>query len=117
MVHGGRRGDGGLGLAVVPLAIEDGARQVGVLDAVEVGDEETADAQETEVLDDFVAQGPGANDQHAGGGKFTLIPPVDEAQPVEAIVAGGGEVGGGDVDDVRVHNWERGEANPAVISG
>lgn len=93
-IFGAAGGDVGFVLAVIRGTVENGAAEVGVFNAVHVGDEETANAEEGEIFDDFIAEGAGTNDKDAGVGEFLLIPPVDEAQAGEAIV-GGGDVEGG----------------------
>jgi hypothetical protein len=80
------RGDGGFEIAGVGFAVEHRAGEVGVFDAIFVGDEEVADAEEGEVFDDLVAEGAGADEEDFGGGEFLLIPPGDEAEAVEAVV-------------------------------
>jgi len=53
----------GLGAALVTLAEENGAAQVAQFHVVQVGDHQMAHAKEGEVLDDFVAQRAGADDE------------------------------------------------------
>ena len=51
--------------AVVSRAEEHAPREVRVLDDVHVDDRDSPDADEREVLDDLVAERPGADDQNA----------------------------------------------------
>ena len=56
-------GDVGLRQPAVLAAKRDGAGKVRVLDAVAIGHQDVADAQEGQVLEDLVPQRPGADDQ------------------------------------------------------
>ena len=62
------------------------ARQVGSLDQIEVDHEQLAHADQRQVLQHFIPQRPGADDQHAGLTQPILIPPRDQPQPRVTVV-------------------------------
>ena len=95
-----RRSDG-LGRACVGRPEQHRTRQVGDLDMIEVDDDERSDTQQRAVLDELVAQRPRADHDDLRPRQAPLIPPVDEAEPGEALVRAG-----------PVHRTA-----PAVISG
>ena len=90
---GTQRGDLGLGPAAVLGPEQDRPRQVRRLDDVQVDHLDRPQADERQVLQDLVAQGAGADDQHPRRLEPLLPPPGDEAQPAVSV-----EV----VDDQRV---------------
>ena len=58
-----------------------------MLDGVQVDDEYPAQAQQGQVLQDFIPQGAGADDQHPGSLEPLLFPPLDEPEAGEAVPA------------------------------
>jgi len=83
--HGLGRHDG-LGPPRILVGEQHAARQVGVLDGVEIEDEDLADAQQSEVLADLVAQSPGADHHDPSATEALLIPPGDQTQPRIAVL-------------------------------
>src|SRR6185503_10615345 len=81
----GDSGGVGLGLPRVAGAEEDGAREIGGLDGVEIDDEDAAPAKEREVLEDLVAKRAGADDEDLRGRQFLLPPPGDQTEPAVPI--------------------------------
>ena len=79
-------GDGGLRLPAVAGPKQDRARQVRVLDRVEVGDEDVADAQQRQILEDLVADRPRADQEHLAPREPLLVPPADQPESREAVV-------------------------------
>src|SRR5262249_32179421 len=59
---------------------------------IEVGDEHIADAQQGEVLQNLVTQGPGADHQHARRRELFLVPPFDLPEAIETLRRGRVEV-------------------------
>ena len=49
---------------------------------------DVADAQEGQVLEDLVAQGPGADDEELRLRQPLLVPPTDQSQAGEAVLIG-----------------------------
>ncbi len=89
---GGGGGGGGFEAAFIFFAKENRATEVAGLDAVHIDDEDVADAQKSEIFDDFIAECAGADDEDARGGDFFLVPPFDGAEAGEALF--------GEVDNV-----------------
>ena len=81
-------GDFGLRQPAVRAAKQHGAGKVRVLDAVAVGHEDVAHAQQGQVLEDFVPQRTGADDEEFRRGQSLLVPPTDQSQTGEAVLIG-----------------------------
>ena len=107
--HGGG-GHLGLEAALVGLAEQHRPAQVARFDAIHVDDRQLPHSQQGQVLQHLVAQGAGADDQHAHRAEPLLVPPVDAAEPREAVFHQRQRSGGQGTHRRRL-------PRPAVISG
>ena len=90
-------------LTVIRSPIQNAARQVRVFNAIQIGDQDMADAQQRKIFENLIAERAGTDHQHFCIGELFLIPPADELEAVESIVLGGGRVGGGDFEAFCFH--------------
>jgi len=82
----GGRHDVGLVVADGVRRKEDGAREIGDFDAVQIDNDDVQEAEEREVFEDLVAERTCADDEHAGGANLLLVPPWDEPEAAITIL-------------------------------
>src|SRR5262249_51202720 len=75
--HAGGR-DVSFAVPAVFGAEEHAAREIGRFDLVEVDDKDMPHSEQGEILEDFVSQGAGADDEHAAGTESILVPPRNQ---------------------------------------
>src|SRR6266436_3793335 len=107
----GRAGAGGdtyFEFANVFGAVKNRARKIRHIDAVGIDDYDTAESEQNKILENFIAQGAGANHENLAGRQLRLVPPRDQPQSAEPVFV-----------QVAILNGEHGQgaAHPAVISG
>src|SRR5262249_32637902 len=77
-----------LGLAFIRFAEQDRAAEVAQLDLIHIRNDDVTNAQQREVLEDFIPQRPGANDHDPGTQNDRLGPPLDLWHPRKATRLG-----------------------------
>ena len=85
----GSGGDFRFLFASIAAPIEHGTREIGMLDAIFVGDQDVPNAEQGEIFDDLVAERASADDEHFGGGELFLVPPADQFKAIKPFIGRG----------------------------